>query len=257
MTHLLVTVLGAIVIGLSLGLLGSGGSILTLPVLLYGLKLDPTVAIASSLAIVALIALAASLPYIWRKQVQWSYVLRFGIPGMLGTYLGAWLSIWTSDLLQLLLFALVMLLAAKAMLRPKALPTGNIEQVKTWKIILDGLLVGIITGLVGVGGGFLIVPALVVLGGLSMSQAIASSLVIIVLKSSSGFIKYLDVLAQQNLQLDSAVIAWIALIGIMGSWLGTWIAPRIPQARLQQVFGWMLVIMGIYIATDSLLAMFN
>jgi len=191
---------GAIAIGVSLGLLGSGGSILTVPVLVYLLGQDEKLAIAGSLFVVGTIALAGSLQYLRAKLIDWRNVVIFGGPGMLGTYLGAMLAAYVSGIVQLSLFALVMLLASYFMLRPVDLEHGASPISRAeWKIAIDGLLVGVMTGLVGVGGGFLIVPALVLLGGMPMHRAVATSLVIIALKSYSGFYKYLDVLAQQDL----------------------------------------------------------
>ncbi len=183
--------LGALSIGLSLGLLGSGGSILTVPVLVYLVGQDEKVAIAGSLAVVGTIALAGALQYLRSDQVDWRNVGWFGVPGMAGTWLGAMLAAFVPGLVQLALFAVVMLVAAVMMLRGGELKdTVARSPREVWKIALDGLAVGILTGLVGVGGGFLIVPALVLLGGLSMHRAVATSLVIIALKSYSGFIKY-------------------------------------------------------------------
>lgn len=156
--------LGALLIGLSLGLLGSGGSILTVPVLVYLLGEPPKQAIAESLLIVGGIALLGAVPYALRGLVDFRNVLFFGLPGMAGTYFGAWLSRFVSGQVQLLTFALVMLLAAYFMARPLPLKRQEGGR-KPWKIVLDGLFVGALTGFVGVGGGFLIVPALVLLGG--------------------------------------------------------------------------------------------
>ncbi len=117
-------------------------------------------------------------------------------------YLGAWIAAYVAGVLQLGLFALVMLLASYMMLRPAKLTDATSVPREAWKIALDGLAVGVITGLVGVGGGFLIVPALVLLGGVAIHRAVATSLVIIALKSYSGFYKYIDVLDEQNLQLE-------------------------------------------------------
>ena len=150
---------GAIAIGLSLGLLGSGGSILTVPVLVYLLDQPEKLAIAGSLAIVGAIAAAGSVPYIRSGLVNWRAVLLFGGPGMVGTYLGSWLAVFVSGAFQLTLFAVVMLAASVLMLRPidleKAGARHPASSRSAWKIPLDGLIVGIITGLVGVGGGFL------------------------------------------------------------------------------------------------------
>ena len=242
---------GAIAIGLSLGLLGSGGSILTVPVLVYLIGQDEKVAIAGSLFIVGSIALAGGLQFLRAGFVQWRSVLIFGLPGMVGTYLGAVLAAYVSGVMQLALFALVMLAASYLMLRPMDLEHADGRERAAWKIAGDGLVVGVITGLVGVGGGFLIVPALVLLGGLSMHQAVATSLIIIALKSYSGFYKYLDVLEQQSLELDWKTLFLVTALGIAGSIAGSRLARRLPQAKLKRWFGVFLIIMGIYILARS------
>ena len=244
--------LGAMAIGLSLGLLGSGGSILTVPVLVYLVGQDEKLAIAGSLAIVGSIALAASLPYLRKKLIDWRIVVLFGIPGMAGTYAGAWMASWVSGLVQLTLFAIVMLLASWQMLKPTTIDDTPHEPREVWKIGLDGLLVGILTGLVGVGGGFLIVPALVLLGGLRMHRAVATSLIIIALKSFTGFWKYLDVLDQHGLSLDWNVIIIVTAIGVMGSFAGSRIATLVDQDKLKKIFGLFLIIMSIYILAHTL-----
>lgn len=245
---------GAIAIGLSLGLFGSGGSIMTVPVLVYLLGQDEKVAIAGSLAIVGSVALAASLQYVKSRQIDGRAVLLFGIPGMVGTWLGAWSAAFVPGIAQLALFAVVMLVAAWLMLRPPQLANGAPRAPRPpIKIGLDGLAVGILTGLVGVGGGFLIVPALVLLGGLTMHRAVATSLVIIALKSFSGLWKYLDVLADRNLSLDWPLLGLVTALAIAGSFGGAMIARRLPQERLQRLFGVFLILMGIYILARSLL----
>jgi uncharacterized membrane protein YfcA len=243
---------GAIAIGISLGLLGSGGSILTVPVLVYLVGQDEKVAIAGSLFIVGSIALAGSLQFIRAGFINWRSVAIFGLPGMAGTYIGAAIAAYVSGLTQLALFAVVMLLASYLMLRPIKLSGGNHAPRAMWKIAGDGLVVGIVTGLVGVGGGFLIVPALVLLGGLSMHHAVATSLVIIALKSFSGFYKYLDVLSEQDLSLDWPVLWLVTLLGIAGSIVGSRLARRVHQDRLKRWFGYFLIVMGIYILARSL-----
>ena len=243
---------GAIAIGISLGLLGSGGSILTVPVLVYLVGQDEKVAIAGSLFIVGSIALAGSLQFIRAGFINWRSVATFGVPGMAGTYAGAAIAAYVSGLAQLALFAVVMLLASYLMLRPIALTEGSRAPRALWKIAGDGLVVGIVTGLVGVGGGFLIVPALVLLGGLTMHHAVATSLVIIALKSFSGFYKYLDVLNEQDLSLDWPVLWLITILGIAGSIVGSRLARRIHQDRLKRWFGYFLIVMGIYILARSL-----
>ena len=218
---------GALVIGLSLGLLGSGGSILTVPVLVYLAGQEEKLAIASSLAIVGLIAIAAALPYVRDKLVHWRSVVLFGV-------------------------AVVMLAAAYFMLKPPALERATGKPRAATKITADGLLIGALTGFVGVGGGFLIVPALVLLGGLSMHRAVATSLVIITLKSAAGFYKYLDVLEAERLQVDWMLIGGIAAVGVLGGLLGNQIACRLPQQKLQFGFGILLITMGGFILLRSL-----
>ena len=243
---------GAVAIGVSLGLLGSGGSILTVPVLVYLIGQDEKVAIAGSLFVVGTIALAGSLQFLRAKLVDWHNVLVFGLPGMAGTYIGAALAAYLSGIMQLTLFAGVMLLASWFMLRPIDLGSGGEHEPRaTWKIAADGLGVGVLTGLVGVGGGFLIVPALVLLGGMAMHRAVATSLVIIALKSYSGFYKYTDVLEAQNLELDWNTLLIVTGLGIAGSLAGGKLANRLPQNTLKKSFGIFLIVMGIYILIRS------
>lgn len=239
--------LGAISIGLALGLLGSGGSILTVPVLVYLIGQDEKTAIAGSLFIVGAIAAAGGAQFAARLMVSWRSVLLFGLPGMAGTLAGAWLGGLVSGSVQLMAFAVVMLLASGLMLRPPAADPVNPAVRVAWKVVLDGLVVGILTGFVGVGGGFLIVPALVLLGGLSMHLAVGTSLVIIALKSLTGFVKYLGILEGLGLALDWKILLMVAGIGIVGSFGGRSIGRRVPQARLRRVFAVFLVVLGLLI----------
>lgn len=247
--------LGALAIGLSLGLLGSGGSVLTVPVLVYLVGQDEKIAIAGSLAIVGSIALAGALPFLRRRLIDVRSLVWFGVPGIAGTWSGAWLAAFVSGELQLTVFAVVMLLAAALMLRPvpvaaPALTAGGTGAPMPgparaeWKIVMDGLLVGMLTGFVGVGGGFLIVPALVLLGGLPMHRAIGTSLAIIALKSFAGFVKYLDVLERSGLSLDLPVLVKFTVIGIAGSLLGNRLGRRLDHRRLKQGFGVFLIVMA-------------
>ncbi len=242
---------GAVAIGVSLGLLGSGGSILTVPVLVYLVGQDERVAIAGSLFVVGTIALAGSLQYMRAKLVDWEKVLMFGVPGMIGTYMGAFIAAYISGIMQLSLFALVMLLASWMMLRPMNLDREGDGERHLAMIAFDGLVVGVVTGLVGVGGGFLIVPALVLLGNLSMHRAVATSLVIIALKSYSGFYKYIDVLEAEGLSLDWPTLGIVTVLGIAGSLLGGKVAGKLPQQKLKTLFGYFLIVMGLYILARS------
>lgn len=249
----MLALLGAIVIGLSLGLFGSGGSILTVPVLLYLLHMPAQLAIASSLLIVGGISLFGSARNGLQRLISWRHVLWFGIPGMAGTFGGAWVGTLVDTRWQLLVFSLLMLTAAVMMWRSKVNPQGNSCTFKPVKIIIDGLLVGLVTGFVGVGGGFLIVPALVLLGGLSMPVGIATSLVIIAMKSFVGFAKYYWVMAAQGALFDWATISLMIVAGIAGSYLGSALGKRLPKQQLQRGFAGFLVIMAVVVIYQSVI----
>ena len=246
---MLLAFLGALAIGLSLGLLGSGGSILTVPVLHYLLQQPEQVAIGGSLLVVGLIAGAACLPYALAHQVDWRKVLLFGVPGMLGAWLGASLARWVPGTVQLALFAVVMLVAAWRMLRsaPLAMSAGESHPAA---VIAGGVAVGALSGLVGVGGGFLIVPALVLLAGVPMASAVGTSLAVIAMNSFTGFGKYLHILNAKGVALDWHALLLIAGIGIAGSFFGNRLGRRMPQAALRRLFGVFLVVMGLFVAAD-------
>ncbi len=240
--------IGAVLVGLSLGLLGSGGSILTVPVLIYLVGEPDKVAIAESLGIVGLISLAGLIPFAYNRQVDWRSVIFFGLPGMAGTYGGAWLAEFVSGAFQLILFALVMVGAAIIMYRDEpSYDPGKAGSHPWWKIGMEGTLVGILTGMVGVGGGFLIVPALVVLGGLPIHLAVGTSLAIITLKSASGFVKYIDVMQNLDLSMDWQLIGLFALLGAAGSYLGRYLGQLISPNRLKRGFAVFLLLMAVYI----------
>jgi len=246
----LLALLGALAIGLSLGLLGSGGSILTVPVLHYLVGQPEKLAIGGSLLVVGLIAAFAAIPYARHRQVDWRNVAWFGLPGMLGAWLGATLAQWVPGTVQLVLFAVVMLLAAWRMLRGGVTQFADHEPHRM-TVVAGGLGVGALSGLVGVGGGFLIVPALVLLARVPMASAVGTSLAVIALNSFTGFAKYLGVLAQLSLQLDWLVLLAVAAIGILGSFAGNRLGRRLPQATLRRAFGVFLVVMGLFIVVDA------
>lgn len=250
----LLAICGALLIGLSLGLLGSGGSILTVPALVFLVGQDEKVAIAGSLGIVGLVAFAGSLPRALRGQVVWASVLWFGAPSMAGAWLGAMLSAHVSGTTQLLLFGIVMLLAAALMLRPPkvAAAAPGRRPRPPWLVAIDGLLVGMLAGLVGVGGGFLIVPALVLLGGMEMRLAVGTSLLVIALQSASGFVEHLAVLRRHGLSLDWRVFAVFSSIGVLGAFAGVYIGGKLPQSALRRAFGVVLVGMAAFILWRTL-----
>jgi uncharacterized protein len=257
--------LGALAIGLTLGLLGSGGSILTVPVLVYVVGIPEKAAIAESLAIVCLIAGGGVIPFIIRRLVSWSTVLLFSLPGMVGAYMGALAATRISARVQLILFAVLMLSAAGLMLRrsvahadstphkphdpgkPGSPPSNAATKQEFETVIVQGFGIGVLTGLVGVGGGFLIVPALVLLVHLPMHMAVGTSLATITLNSAAGFYKHAQVLPSLHLELDWHLIGLFAALGVVGSLTGGAIARYVPHERLRRIFGVFLVIMATFL----------
>lgn len=241
----------AVLIGLSLGLLGGGGSILTVPIFVYVLGFEAKQAIAMSLAVVGAVSLFGAARH-WRAgNINLRVALVFGSVAMIGTYLGARLAVFFSGAAQLALFAGVMLVAALFMLRDRqpvpagavVLPGGApVEQMPLGLIILEGLAVGVLTGLVGVGGGFLIVPALVVLGKIPMKQAVGTSLLVIAMKSATGFLGYLGQVAVPWAFITLFTV--VAMVGILG---GTYLVQFVSQAALKRAFAVFLIVMGSFV----------
>ncbi|MCA9188536.1 MAG: sulfite exporter TauE/SafE family protein [Pirellulaceae bacterium] len=244
--------IGALVIGLTLGMLGSGGSAITVPVLVYVVGHGAKESIAESMAIVGLISLAAAVPYARSHQVDWRSVWSFGVPAMVGMLAGAWLGGVAADSLQLAVFGGVMLGVAAMMLRR---PPGDeltetmndAHQAVLWKIVLEGTIVGAITGFVGVGGGFLIVPALVLLARMPMRKAIGTSLVIIAINAAVGFAKYEHYLLSRQSSVDVGTIVLFVGVGAIGSVIGRSINARLNQEMLKRVFAGFLVVLGGYV----------
>ncbi|HEU0015014.1 MAG TPA: sulfite exporter TauE/SafE family protein [Longimicrobium sp.] len=238
----------AAVIGLSLGLLGGGGSILTVPVFVYVLGFGAKQAIAMSLAVVGATSLAGALGH-WRAgNVRPRVALVFGALAMVGAYAGARLSVYFSGNAQLLLFAAVMLIAAAFMFRGRGaeapLPTGGADRrrVPLARMMVPGVAVGVVTGLLGVGGGFMIVPALVLLARVPMKQAVGTSLLIIAMNSAAGFAAYLG-----RVRIDWEWIGAFTLVAICGVAAGTHLVRYVSQERLRRGFAAFLVAMAGFI----------
>ncbi|MGB6354818.1 MAG: sulfite exporter TauE/SafE family protein [Steroidobacteraceae bacterium] len=247
-------VLGAACIGLSLGMLGSGGSILALPILTYLVGQPEKLAIASSLAVVGGISVIGAIPYVWKRLVDWRSVAWFGVPGMLGSWLGAMAAQGLPGAIQLLIFSAVMLAASLRMIAAgrssPAMPrstTGGVHSVR--RLAGAGLLVGMMTGIIGIGGGFLIVPALVLLVGLTMQRAVGTSLAVIAANAFIGFAKYAAALGALHLRLDWHVIGMFVALGAIGTIAGHGLGCWLPQQRLKQLFG--IVLIGISVYTFS------
>jgi uncharacterized membrane protein YfcA len=246
-----IVLIGASLIGLSLGILGSGGAILTVPMLIYGLGYSEKVAIASALVIVGSISATTALIGIKQKKVNWTLVIYFGGPSMISAYLGASGSSYVSGSTQVMVLAVVMLAAAWGIFR--SFKMGSPNELNRILTILQGIGVGLLTGFVGVGGGFLIIPALVLLGGVTMSHAIFTSLVVISINSGASFIKYQSILHENNQLLDWPTISIISIIGIVGSFIGQYYSMKLPQQKIKNAFAVFLTIMAIFILCQILL----
>jgi uncharacterized protein len=268
--------LGALGIGLTLGLLGAGGSILTVPVLVYVVGEPPKTAVAESLAIVGAIAAVGALPYARKGLVSWPTVLLFGLPGMMGSYVGAVAGKYVTGHVQITAFSGVMLVASLLMMRSSGrngtrtrtvVAASDTEGSQTRKrtsaagafaggmlLGVQGFAIGVATGFLGVGGGFLIVPALVLLVGLPMHLAIGTSLATIALNSAIGFYKSSQVLPLLQLHINGTVIVSFVAIGVAGSLIGGAICHRLPQQRLRRLFAWFVLAMGAYLLWRNLLS---
>jgi len=237
----------ALLVGLSLGLLGGGGSILTVPIFVYVLGFEAKSAIAMSLAVVGATSLVGAVRHGQIGNLNLRVALIFGPVAMVGTYLGALLSVLFSGTAQLALFAVVMLAAAVFMLRDPKVRGGSRESVMAHPValltlvVVEGLVVGVVTGLVGVGGGFLIVPALLVLG-LPMKEAVGTSLLVIALKSFAGFAGYLP-----QVEVDWEFIGGFTAVAIVGIWIGAHVVQFVSQQTLRRAFSILLIVMAIAI----------
>ena len=251
-------------IGLSLGLIGGGGSILTVPVLVYLFGIDAVTATAYSLFIVGATSLVGAWPKHKEGLVDLKTALAFGAPSIVAVYLTrAWLVPFIPDpvlavgefelskrLLLMGLFALLMVFASLSMIRdkkPVAQASGGEQGFRWGLILLEGAVVGVLTGLVGAGGGFLIIPALVLFTGLPMKKAVGTSLLIIAAKSLIGFTGDLG-----QLQPNWTLLGLVTAIAIAGILVGNVLARRIDGAKLKKGFGWFVLVMGIYILLKEL-----
>ncbi|MFT4778152.1 MAG: putative membrane protein YfcA [Flavobacteriales bacterium] len=249
---------GALVIGIVLGLVGGGGSILTVPVLVYILAIEPVMATAYSLFVVGFAAAIGAFRNWQKGMVDVKTAIVFAIPAFIAVYasrrflipaipdeiitLGDFLL--TKDIAIMVFFALIMLLASVSMIRNKGAEVAEETEVKYNypMIVIEGLVVGALTGVVGAGGGFLIIPALVLLAKLPMKKAVGTSLLIIAFKSLIGFLG--DV---QNLEIDWSFLLTFAGITAVGILLGIYLANFIEGRKLKKGFGWFVLLMGVYI----------
>ncbi|QYJ16302.1 hypothetical protein Rxycam_02135 [Rubrobacter xylanophilus DSM 9941] len=241
----------AALMGVLLGLLGGGGSILAVPIFVYVLGYGAKEAIAMSLAVVGVTSLFAAVGHWRRGNANLRVALIFGAVAMAGTYLGARLAVFFSDAAQLALFAGVMLLAAFFMFRDGGAPEAEPHGMPLALIVFEGISVGVLTGLVGVGGGFLIVPALVLLGRVPMKIAIGTSLLVIAMKSAAGFVGYLG-----QVDVPWTYMTAFTLVAMLGSLGGSFLANFLPQRTLKKGFAAFLTLMGALILAQNVSTLF-
>ena len=255
----IVGAIASLLIGLSLGLIGGGGSILTVPVLVYLFNVDPLQATAYSLFIVGATSAIGAFPKYKEGQVNLKTALIFGAPSIIAVYatrkwvvpaiptqIGQWGEfVLTKNVLLMLLFALLMVAASFSMISTQKL-LGVVEKKSQFfnyhLILIEGAFVGLLTGLVGAGGGFLIIPALVILTGLPMKQAVGTSLLIIAAKSLIGFTG--DVTEQA---IDWVLLGFVTAMAIVGIMVGNQLSKKIDGNKLKKGFGWFVLVMGLYI----------
>ncbi len=254
--------IGALLVGVTLGLLGGGGSILTVPILVYLLAISPVTATAYSLFVVGSTSLVGSIRNLIKGMVDIKVAVVFAIPAFIAVYLTRRYLVpaipdelitigdfvLTKDLGIMLFFAVIMLAASYSMIKGRKEKEVDIDaKLKVPLIVLEGAVVGVLTGIVGAGGGFLIIPALVLFANLPMKRAVATSLLIIAVKSLIGFLG--DV---QNLVIDWNFLLTFTGISIIGIFLGIYLNKFFDGKSLKKAFGWFVLIMGIYIITKEL-----
>jgi uncharacterized membrane protein YfcA len=247
-TTLLVSLILGLAIGVLLGLLGGGGSILAVPALVYGAGLPLSAAVPTSLLVVGISSATAVIPRL--RRVQWRLATILAVAGAIAAFGGAAVNRLLDPAVVLVGFAVLMVAAGVRMLaKPSAgggscaLPSGGVD----WRSCLPkavgaGLVVGFLTGLFGVGGGFLIIPALVLLLGLAMPEAVATSLVIIVANSASGFVAHLG-----DAQLQASVAVPFTIAAIAGSLIAGRLADRLPAAKLRHWFAYLVFAVAAFV----------
>jgi len=254
---------GALFIGIVLGLIGGGGSILTVPILVYLMYLNPVTATAYSLFVVGVSALIGAIRNLQKGLIDIKTAIVFAIPAFIAVYstrrflvpaipdelftIGSFFV--TKDIAIMMFFAIIMLLASISMIRDKRkdLSKDSEVQYNYPLIIIEGAVVGVLTGIVGAGGGFLIIPALVLFAKLPMKKAVATSLLIIAIKSLIGFIGDIE-----NLDIDWIFLLSFTSISVAGIFVGIYFSNFIEGKKLKKGFGWFVLIMGVYIIYKEL-----
>lgn len=243
--------------GFTLGLLGGGGSILTVPILVYVLAIDPVLATAYSLFVVGSTSVVGAIRKSMEGLVDWKTGLIFAVPSLIAVFLTRYLLVpaipddlfsvgnflFTKEIAIMVFFAIVMLLAAYSMIKGRKEQQENLKPLNIPMVLAEGLIVGLVTGLVGAGGGFLIVPALVLLVGLRMKVAVGTSLIIIAIKSLIGFLGDLG----SGQDIDWSFLLIFTAFSALGMFVGIYATKFVKPAALKKGFGWFVLAMGIFI----------
>lgn len=272
------TLAAAVVVGVTLGLFGGGGSILTVPLLIYLANVPAKAAIAMSLFVVAVTSMVSAVGHARAGRIRWKTGLTFGVAGMAGAYAGGLIGPHLPEALLLAGFALMMVATAIAMIRSRrtsqhsasqpgasehgasedCTPEGGMQEggmqeqreprhdLPIVHVVAEGVVVGLVTGLVGAGGGFLVVPALVLLGGMPMGIAVGTSLLVIAMKSVAGLAGYL-----QTVPVDWTLALPVTAAAVVGGLIGGRLAGRVHADRLRRTFGWFLLVMGGFVLAQE------
>tara|TARA_B110001454_G_C12723306_1_gene436440 strand:- start:46391 stop:47191 length:801 start_codon:yes stop_codon:yes gene_type:complete len=257
--------IASIFMGLSLGMIGGGGSILTVPILVYLFGTNPITATAYSLFIVGSTALVGGISYLKKGEVDLKTGFIFAVPSFIGVYLtrayvvpalpdpvfslGSF--VFSKPLLIMLVFAILMVAASLSMIKTKKAEASKAELSPTAKFLLigaEGFIVGGVTGFVGAGGGFLIIPALVILVGMPMKIAVGTSLFIIAAKSLIGFTGDL----QHHAQIEWSLLTTLTAIAVFGLFIGMYLTKKVSEKGLKKGFGYFVLLMGAFILFDQL-----
>lgn len=238
-------------IGLSLGLIGGGGSIITVPVLVYVLGVEPHSAIGMSLAVVGSTALVGALLHHRKGAVEWRTGAVFAASGIASAFLGSRLTRLVSPPVLMLLFAALMLVVATVMLARRSPAADARHAANLPREALSGLGVGFLTGFLGVGGGFLIVPALVVFGGLPIKAAIGTSLLVIAVNCGAGLLGHMTAGG-----FDAKLTVMVAALAVGGALVGTALSHRFHPAGLRRIFAWFVVAVALYLVARNYNAVF-
>lgn len=251
--------LASVFIGIALGLIGGGGSILTVPVLVYLFNIDAVLATAYSLFVVGITSVVGSFSYFKNGLVNIKTAVVFGIPSIAAVFLTRAFIVpaipnevfnivgftITKSILLMLLFAVLMIFTSYSMIKKEKDVTKELPQEQEFNyplILVEGAFIGILTGLVGAGGGFLIIPALVLLSKLPMKEAVGTSLVIIAAKSLIGFFG-----ERGEAAIDWLFILQVSVFAVVGIFIGMALSKRINAKKLKPAFGWFVLVMGVYI----------